>query len=367
MIPDNNQLRILHSFPKENLVFKKFCELTFKIDGVNNTYVDQLAECNNSLDDYDLLVVHYLRDSDCSFMESKKIETPSVLFSWGADLFNLGKFYNQFLLPKTFKLRSSLYSEFSVFVQSKKRLHTWFPSLLDLRSKNKRRLKVLSRFNAIVPVMPGDYHLLKNQYRINGFLHHLNYVNPNLEEGKIEIANGDFILLGNAASFTNNHLEAIDKLVDLIPTNKTLLIPLSYGNTYLSKYIEQYALEKLGSKRTKPLLDFLPAHQYQALLNKCEIVVMNHLRQQAVGNIVQALAIGSHIYMQSSSPVYKYLKSHKFYVSAFDESTSLCPLNSDERSFNFKKTVEIFGKELQHKRLIMLIEKLTGRKLKYKY
>ena len=363
MVNSPDSLTILHSFPADKPVFKEFCELTFDFPNVENVFVGELNLCTDSISGFDLIIIHYLRDEDCEFLYTNKLKTPTILFAWGADFFNLGKFYNAFLLPKTFKLRSKLYQTLPWFTRLKKVIHTVYPEVLDLRKKNKYRIGALSMFDAITPVMPGDYHLLKKKYPVNGFLHHLNYVNPNLDHIHKITAQGDYILLGNSASFTNNHIEAIDRLTEILPAERKVLLPLSYGDKSLADYIEKYAFDKLGHKQVKVLRDFMPIDAYQQLISKCEIVVMNHLRQQAVGNIVQALSMGAHVYLQDISTVFSYLKERGFIISAFNKADNLRALHTDEKDHNINLTFEVFGKSLQHKKISHLIEQLTKKQV----
>ncbi len=357
-IKSQSSIRVLHSLHDKQLVFKKFCELTFDLPELENTYVDSLSQISiEQINSYDFIVVHYLRAEDAKIISSLNIKIPLALFSWGSDIFNLGRFEDSFLLPKTLRLKRKLLFRYPLFQRVKKLIHSYIPILLDLRIKNKERIKAFSLFKTITPVMPGDFELLQAKYSVSAELHHLNYVNPSLENSN-SIANGAYILLGNSATFTNNHLEAIDILSSLELGNKKILIPLSYGEKEYARIIEKAATEKLGVKNVEILNNFLPPEEYQAKLEQCEIVIMNHIRQQAVGNIVQALALGAHVYLQKKSTVFSYLKLHDFHVSEICNGMSLTPLRDDQKKHNIELVHTIFGKQLQHKRLRSLIQKL---------
>ncbi|MCR9133747.1 MAG: TDP-N-acetylfucosamine:lipid II N-acetylfucosaminyltransferase [bacterium] len=357
---EQKKIRLLHSFPDQTSVFKSFCDLTFDLPELENTFVDNLTETNlDELNSYDAIIVHYLRDVDASFISKKSINPPIALFSWGADIFNLGRFHERFLLPKTLRLKRRLFKRYPAFVNLKKQIHSRFPILLDYRKKNKERIDTLSKVRTITPVMPGDYHMLSSEYSINAELYHLNYVNPILEH-EVKPASGNYILLGNSAHFTNNHIEAIDLIKHVGLDNRKLLIPLSYGDSDLATYVKEYAIKSIGAENVEILDTFLPADVYQAKLQSCEIVIMNHLRQQAVGNIMQALAIGSHVYLQKTTSVYDYLKANNFYIGTFEKNIIFEPLTVDQKIHNLDLVKKVFGKELQQQRLRDLLQFLIA-------
>lgn len=132
---------------------------------------------------------------------------------------------------------------------------------------------------------------------------------------------GDNILLGNSASFTNNHLEAIDMLSSIDLGNRKVYIPLSYGNARYAKLVIDYGNKKLHNN-IKPLEGFLPLQTYNELVANCGIVIMNHYRQQAVGNILASLYLGAKLFLNDTT-VYQYLKRIGCFVYLIEEDLKL--------------------------------------------
>src|SRR5699024_9686212 len=122
----------------------------------------------------------------------------------------------------------------------------YFPKIKDKTADCRYTIEAFEHIDYMVPVVPGDYKLLQEKYpsAIKGF--HLNLINAVVEQTVFSGISARNILLGNSASFTNNHLEAIDWLSDLDLTGRKVIIPLNYGNPKLAKNIEEYAIEKLG-------------------------------------------------------------------------------------------------------------------------
>ena len=355
-------MKILHSFPTKEKKFKWFNDLTFSIKNIENFYVDKLKDYKYSINDLDLIVIHSLRKSEISFLNNNIITIPIIWFSWGGDFYNLLRIRNKILLPKT---KWAYYN--ILFAQSKlQSLRIFIENLIGYSSydQSKYFLKALSKLSYMVPVMPGDYDVLNNAYPSNLKMFHLNYVNPLFIDKSSQVLNGTNILLGNSATFSNNHFEAIDVLSKNILLQRKVVIPLSYGDKLLAKKVEKYANNKLGSKNVEVLVTFLNFNEYQKILNSCSIVFMNHVRQQAVRNIVQALLLGSHIYLNKKSVVYDFLKRKGFYLSSIDSSIKIEELTPKQKRTNNILANQVFGVKQQHNSLRVLLEKFEKQNVK---
>ncbi len=99
-------------------------------------------------------------------------------------------------------------------------------------------------------------------------------------------------------------------------------------------------------------------NEYIALINTCEIAIMPHIRQQAIGNIVKLLLGGCHVYFNSKSNIYTFLKSHGFVVSSFFERESLRKLTNEEKKLNIQLTKQTFGKDQIHSNTLKLLNEI---------
>ena len=102
-------------------------------------------------------------------------------------------------------------------------------------------------------------------------------------------------------------MEAIEILKKLDLKNNNIVTPLSYGNKEYANQIEEIGKQEIG-KRFMPLTEFLPLNEYQKILQSCGIVIMNHYRQQAVGNVLNALYLGAKVYLSNNNTLYHYLR-----------------------------------------------------------
>jgi hypothetical protein len=124
----------------------------------------------------------------------------------------------------------------------------------------------------------------------------------NFEEIKSIPINRNRILLGNSANHSNNHVEALKDLYKINYSGE-IICPLSYSGEGF--YVEN--LVKLGKKmfgdRFIPLLNFISLQEYQQIINSCGIVWMNHIRQQAAGNLFAAFCSGKIVVIDERNPM----------------------------------------------------------------
>ena len=106
------------------------------------------------------------------------------------------------------------------------------------------------------------------------------------------------ILLGNSATVSNRHREAIDALVRFADHDMRVYVPLSYGNNNYRDSVIAYGREKLGDKFV-PMVDFMPHEDYYKFLATIDVAVFAHDRQQAIGNIMPLLYAGKKVYIRS--------------------------------------------------------------------
>ncbi|WP_445958144.1 TDP-N-acetylfucosamine:lipid II N-acetylfucosaminyltransferase [Yeosuana sp.] len=153
---------------------------------------------------------------------------------------------------------------------------------------------------------------------------------------------GQNILLGNSASLTNNHIEAFDILKDFNLEDRELIIPLSYGDMNYGHQISEIGKSIFG-ENIRTIFDFMPLDKFNMLLSSCNVVIMNHYRQQAVGNIIAMLWIGAKVYLNESNTIYHYLKRIGIFVFSIEKdliNNNLIALNGlNEVQMNHNKKI----------------------------
>ena len=118
----------------------------------------------------------------------------------------------------------------------------------------------------------------------------------------------------------------------------------------------------MGGK-SEPITDFMPLEAYLKLLSQCGFVIMNHVRQQALGNIISMLYLGSRIFLREESPVYKDLSAYGFALNTVQQLDSnpehlRTPLSIEERENNRQLCRQRWGREAALERTQQLIATL---------
>jgi len=155
--------------------------------------------------------------------------------------------------------------------------------------------------------------------------------------GDIKVKGVD-ILIGNSAAPTNNHLDTFELLLKIgLPEDARLIVPLSYGDQSYRDKVIAAGVEKFGD-RFVPITDFLSMEEYVQLLSNCSSVIMNHLRQQAAGNIFIAYLLGAKVYLDPSNLL-------------FDELNGMGLAVGDLNSLTREqlKNDQVFDKDFFHK------------------
>lgn len=164
------------------------------------------------------------------------------------------------------------------------------------------RTRAVRNFGFISTNVPGDYDLLVKAMGKEYTFFKLRFAPEAIADVyKIpsERTGGTVnILLGNSATVTNCHREAIDLLARFADRDILVHTPLSYGNDAYRDEIIAYGREKLGEKFV-PMTEFVPHEEYYRFLSSIDVAVFAHDRQQAIGNIVPLLYAGKKVYIRS--------------------------------------------------------------------
>ena len=186
-----------------------------------------------------------------------------------------------------------------------------------------KKKKVISQIDYFAPVLEEEYNLfeqtLLDQKRPDYISFNYGVLENDLVKGfENHVISGNDILLGNSSSATCNHIEAIELLSKIDLNNKVVICPLSYGDPKYQKKIYSVGKQNL-LLNFKPLLNLLPIEEYISTVLSCGNVIMNHVRQQAVGNIVLMLYLGAKVFLRKENPVYQFLRANDFTVYLIED------------------------------------------------
>jgi len=219
--------------------------------------------------------------------------------------------------------------------------------VLDNKFRTKRyefyRRFIISRFGHIITLVEGDYDNAKAWYGAKGKMHKCImyqsqvYEEMNIINKKSETIN---ILLGNSASLSNNHIEALEIIKKNVGDKKvSIYSPLSYGKADYRDRVIKKGKEIFGDS-FHPMLDMMPLNEYLDFLGTIDIAVFNHYRQQAQGNTINLLGLGKKVYLNS------YVSPFRLYrelgIKAFDVKDFKLEPEFSEKPENQRIVAEYF-------------------------
>lgn len=263
---------------------------------------------------------------------------------WGYEVYDYTANERKWFLPETWLLKKKFYDEKPVSLgEVYRNLRRKYSSIKN----RKLTWKILRRINRCATWVKPDYEMIQ---QINPKMEwaDYNYFSFNqlgLDLMEREENNYSNIWIGNSGALTNNHADTLLALKKL-DWKGDVYMPLAYGG--IPVYREE--IIRLGKKyfgsRFHPVTDFLPLSEYQKLINKCGLVWMNHIRQQAAGNILAALYMGKAVILHPSSNLYKTLRSWN--LKLHTDFKSISSVNVNQNALNASKKIIEENVSLEH-------------------
>lgn len=274
---------------------------------------------------YDLVVVHSLHPFWRSVINAAPADVVFVWVGWGYDYYNLlHPDPQQLLLAATRTLTTNNSTEPGAHKAVRANHHwpTRLRLLLEtLRGLNASQALAIGRMALFSPVLPNEYSLVQAAVKQQPFPKPCQWNYGSLEEVLLKgfigrQCTGNNILLGNSASATSNHADWLHWLAAQRPQSDILLqrqviCPLSYGDKRYADQIKTLG-QQLFADQFSALTDFMPLADYLDLVASCSHLVMNHIRQQGVGNILIMFYLGATVFIRQENPCYDYFRQLGF-------------------------------------------------------
>lgn len=177
---------------------------------------------------------------------------------------------------------------------------------------------------------------------------------------------GKNVWLGNSATSTNNHFDALWMLAKNKRKlgDRKIVMPLSYSEPWVANSVSKVARWLFG-KNSQPLMKMLPRDEYNALMLDCSTMIMPHYMSQAMGNIYTGLWLGMRVYMSEKNISYHYLKriganvytiEHDFAKYGFE------PLADELVEQNIAALMKVYGREHVMEEIKNVVKELSTKK-----
>lgn len=180
--------------------------------------------------------------------------------------------------------------------------------------------KMIPHFGGVITLTEGDQELVKQWYGYAGDFYQTSYPIPLQGVGmKEKLADRQNIskdciniVIGNSATETNHHFEALDLLEQYKEHNLHIYLPLAYGFGDWEEYGKKvccYAEKIFGKDRVTPVVNRMSGEEYTDFMRKMHIAIYNNDRQQAMGNIAIMLAVGAKVYIRTDTNMWNHYLS----------------------------------------------------------
>ncbi|AKP52432.1 TDP-N-acetylfucosamine:lipid II N-acetylfucosaminyltransferase [Cyclobacterium amurskyense] len=291
--------------------------------------LNEIKKLSKSFNENDIICFHGLDYYRSVFLNALPDKCKIVWFLWGMEVYNnRALFKNKSVLGPVTSTLFSLDSYKDIIVQFVKDRfrQIYYKIKFKTNSPQLEAIKAMKRADYLGILFQEEFNFVKSIVKNHAKFLRFSYYPIELmvkDEGKR--INSNQILIGNSASETNNHLEIFEILRTMTLNDKDLIVPLSYGDVAYRDIIIEKGTDIFG-KNFHPLIDFMPLHEYNKFLEKCGIVIMNHYRQQAVGNVLTMLWMGAKIFLDERNTIYQYLK--RIGIKVFSVQTDLNKNNS---------------------------------------
>lgn len=340
---ENTFICIVSSLPYDLLYIKNKSRVNLVLD-------NDVLNILHNVEVYDMVCFHSLPITWYKYVLEVPKEKEVMWSSFGFDIYypmgGCPAIHNmEIYKPITKKLygsqRTSLFGLLKTIVK-------W--SVLPIRqyriySNNKKKREELINFQTQVvqridfcsTILQSEFALIKDRLKVGIKYYPSPYISRNINIVKVDVdkENADYILVGNSADPSNNHLDVL-RLISKRKINNKIYMPLAYGNGKNKLY-----LIELFANNDKYIIQdtFVARDEYDKILKKCRVAVMGHTRQQAIGNILYFLAHGLKVFLYRESITYKFFKEKGVYVFSIEDD--LCQEEIDAPLEDFKMDFNI--------------------------
>jgi hypothetical protein len=313
--PRQNTFFVLPVSSDEN--FKHVKSQTF----IYKTTPENLTEVSSSISNNAIVVLHSLSPRFYDFVLQLPKNIKIIWFCFGYEVYNDSNYFKNDLLLDKFTKQKFPETKKSVKDKIKEAARPYYrlvKPILPLSPKEYKR-KVMQRIDYLGSSFYEEYQQVCKLIRQNKKFFDFWYYPLELiiDVQKPIQGTKSKILIGNSGFKPGNHLDVFDAIKGYTLTEMEIVVPLNYGET---KYIQAVLAEgeKDFNKSFKPILDFMPLSEYNAILESIGVAILNNKRQQAVGNTIALLWFGAKVFLSNKNPFYHYLKRKGVIVYCYD-------------------------------------------------
>jgi len=267
------------------------------------------------LNKYDAIIFHNLiHPYKWEIINNLNINTKIHWMVWGADLYIIPKLRKKLFQEKTQKFISKNLKHKQKITNNIELLipgiyNLFYKLLKHNKTQNSKYLDSLKKITSISTVIPPEFYIIKKHLNRKAFYIPFKYgsLSTLITNMPDKICTKHNFWIGNSGYPSNNHLEVFSHIVNNNINKYNVYTPLSYGDKEYSSHIESIGY-KIFNNNFIPIKKFISLSEYSNILHNCGNVIMNHNRQQGMGNIIISLWFGAKLYLNKTNPIYSFFK-----------------------------------------------------------
>lgn len=346
LFPNQNEV-LLFNQSKETKHLNKYASCTL----VTSKNLKRIAKAYD-FSDTTYVIAHYMTMEKIDFI---KIIPQNIHVCWEVYGYDL---YNQFLAPNGYDLFYTNWESYyphSFVLKNMRLLVNIFFILKGYKypfiwQKKKQFRYIGNRINSIQYCCKYDAQFIEDfvhrkipSYEV--FNYSLSEVLGDLKDSAF--STGKNILVGNSASFSNNHLYVLNYLQKIGLNNDVhIIMPLSYGGK--PKYADDVERKYMDSfpNKVRTLRTYIPLHEYNKMFLDINSCIMAAWRQESIGTIIMCFYLGVKVFMSNRSPLFKWLVECGFKLYELETATREMlemPLDLDIRESNRNLVLERYN------------------------
>ncbi|GAB2989194.1 hypothetical protein GCM10027284_02150 [Cyclobacterium sediminis] len=314
----------------------------------------------NTIETYDIVILYYLNSDKFRLVEAIKDSKVKIIWSfYGAEIYDLPSVRQQMLSERTQKALKRISYKLN-FAKLRKLIGRYRNRLKKRRTKSQWMQQSFQRIDYFLWYNKYEYDLLNELMgqRLPSFMQ-ASLNNP-LNEVVPEKNKTNGILVGNSASYFNNHLDVLD----LLTTNRykgKVSLPFSYlKNDNYVPLVKNYVGR---SDLAISIMDeFMTYTEYIAFINQHKAAIYPSYRQMGLGNIFIAIRCGLKIYLSDKNPTLKWLreKGMKIYSLEKDFSNDLIKNNLTLEAEFIDENNRIYGSMVSAEQDRLMFKKFSN-------
>lgn len=321
-----------------------------------------------ALPEHEAIFLHSLNRANRLVVDAAGRDARFVWLGWGYDYYHLICAPDDLLLPHTrallatFDTRASKFATLLGTARAAVATPSRIPSGLrwrHIRPGAEGEYADLQKIRFFAPVLPTEDALIRQRhpdfrptfaswnYGVHDTIEPLATASPDQRSS--------CVVIGNNATPQCNHLDAFESLAGFAGE---ILCPLSYGSTAYRDALMARARTRFGN-RFHALTEFMAVETYASLIAGSTHLVMNHLRQQGLANILMALCAGTRVVMRRANPLHAFLLDIGLRVDDIDDGLNDVPLDADQVLQNRRIVSAVFGAEAHRRRTRELLDHVS--------